>query len=62
MDLNHLIHREGVERLRADHAASAEARAAHAGLAELFRGRIDRRRSRRFDEADRGGADGRLNR
>ncbi len=41
MDLNYLIHREGVERLRAVRAASREAREAHRGLADIFRNRID---------------------
>ena len=44
MDLNHLIHREGVERLRAAAARCLASRDAHLGLADLFRGRIDRRR------------------
>lgn len=44
MDLNQLIHRQGVERLRARTAACAAARAAHLGLADLFGARIDRRR------------------
>jgi hypothetical protein len=44
MDLNHLLHREGVERLRAVAAACAAARDAHAGLADLYRDRIDFRR------------------
>lgn len=41
MDLNLLLHREGVERLRADGALSIEARHAHLGLAGLFRARIE---------------------
>lgn len=41
MDLNYLLHREGVERLRAVRAASSEAREAHRGLADIFRARID---------------------
>lgn len=44
MDLNHLIHREGVERLRAIHAACTVSRDAHLGLANLYRDRIDGRR------------------
>jgi hypothetical protein len=44
MDLNHLIHREGVERLRAAAAGCLASRDAHLGLADLFRGRIDGRR------------------
>ena len=41
MDLNYLLHREGVERMRADGAACVESRHAHLGLAGIFRGRID---------------------
>jgi hypothetical protein len=44
MDLNHLFHREGVERLRATAAACAPSRLAHLGLANLYRDRIDVRR------------------
>jgi len=41
MDLNYYLHREQVERVRADAAAAEEARAAHAGLADLYRQRIE---------------------
>ena len=51
MDLNQLIHREGVERLRAVHAACTVSRDAHLGLADLYRGRIDLRRSAALDVA-----------
>lgn len=51
MDLNDLHHREGVERLRAAEADSADARAAHLALAELFRDRIDFRRRTLVGEA-----------
>jgi hypothetical protein len=44
MDLSHMIHRQGEERLRSLHAASADARALHRQLADLFRDRIDVRR------------------
>jgi len=44
MDINHLIQREGEERLRAAEAASDTARAAHAALADLFHDRADFRR------------------
>ncbi|MDQ8758124.1 hypothetical protein RCO27_18005 [Sphingosinicella sp. LHD-64] len=49
MDLNHLIHREGEERVRAAQASSDEARAAHVALADLFRDRIDFRRRTMLD-------------
>jgi hypothetical protein len=51
MDLNHLIHREGVERLRALAAACTLARDAHLGLADLYRDRIDVRRRAALDAA-----------
>ena len=44
MDLNHLFHREGVERLRAAAALCAPSRDAHLGLADLYRDRIAVRR------------------
>lgn len=44
MDLNHLIHREGEERLRAAQATCDRARIAHLELADMFRDRIDFRR------------------
>lgn len=44
MDLNDLFYREGVERLRAGRAATPAVRAAHLGLADLYRDRIDLRR------------------
>jgi len=40
MDLNDLFHRQGVERLRAGAALCDAARAAHLGLANLYRDRI----------------------
>jgi hypothetical protein len=48
MDINQLLHREGEERLRAAQAESEEARAAHTGLADLYRSRIasSRRKAR----------------
>ena len=51
MDLNHLIFREGVERLRAAGALCAASRDAHLGLADLYRGRIDLRRRAANDAA-----------
>ena len=50
MDLNYLIHREGVERLRAQQAASAKARDAHMALADIYRDRIDFRRRARLSD------------
>jgi hypothetical protein len=44
VDLDHLIHREGEERLRAAEAACDSARDAHTALADLYRDRIDFRR------------------
>lgn len=44
MDLNHLIDREGEERLRAAQATCERARDAHLELAHMFRDRIDFRR------------------
>lgn len=44
MDLDHLIHREGEERLRAAQATCDRARDAHLALADMFRDRIDFRR------------------
>lgn len=41
MDLNYLLEREQVERVLAQAAGSAEARAAHGQLAALYRSRID---------------------
>lgn len=41
MDLNYLLHREGVERMRAEGALCVDSRRAHLGLAGIFRGRID---------------------
>ena len=52
MDLNYLLMREQIERARAERAACGQARAAHAGLADLYRGRIDlRRRTLQSDAA-----------
>jgi len=41
MDVNYFLHREQVERMRADRAANDNARAAHAGLAEGYRALVD---------------------
>ena len=51
MDLNHLHHREGEERMRADRAACPKSRAAHLDLANLYRDRIDVRRRIALDKA-----------
>lgn len=51
MDLNHLIHREGEERLRADRASCDSSRAVHVALAEMFRDRIDFKRRAVMAEA-----------
>jgi hypothetical protein len=51
MDLNYLIHREGVERLRAQTATSLCAQLAHLGMADMFRDRIDFRRRTAGSEA-----------
>ena len=51
MDLNQLIHREGVERLRALYAACTGARDAHLDQAELYRDRIDGHRRRSLRDA-----------
>ena len=40
MDVNYYLHREQIERMRASAAASEEARAAHKGLADLYRKRV----------------------
>lgn len=41
MDVNYLLHREQIERARADQAGSRPAEAAHRGLADLYRQRIE---------------------
>ena len=56
MDLNTLIHREGVERLRARQAAGRCAQLAHLGLADMYRDRIDFRRRAAWDDAGPGSA------
>ena len=40
MDLNHLLYRHQIELMRADRAASLDAKRAHEGLADLFATRI----------------------
>lgn len=42
MDLNYLLHRQQVERIRADNASCEEARRAHAQLARLYENAIQR--------------------
>ena len=54
MDLNYLLHRQGVERLRADRADCLEARAAHAELADLFGDLVEALRRRRLAAAGLG--------
>lgn len=51
MDLNSLIHREGVERLRAQQANCRAAQLSHLGLADMYRDRIDFRRRTALREA-----------
>lgn len=46
MDVNYYLHREQVERMRAARASSAEARAIHGEMADLYRARIVAYRSR----------------
>lgn len=41
MDVNYYLHREQVERMRADRAASDEARAIHREMAALYRARVE---------------------
>ena len=50
MDLNYYLHREQIERVRAEHADSRTARDAHLELAELYRQQIDEYRSGQFSE------------
>ncbi|MDQ8756627.1 hypothetical protein RCO27_10320 [Sphingosinicella sp. LHD-64] len=40
MDINYYLHREQVERMRADLAGSDEARAVHREMADLYRARV----------------------
>ena len=48
MDLNYLLMREQVERVRADRAASDQARAVHAELADGYRAIVDNHRRHRL--------------
>ena len=45
MDLNYYLHREQIERVRADHADTTSARDAHRELAELYRQQIEEYRA-----------------
>jgi len=45
MDLNYYLHREQIERVRAESADSRPAREAHRELAELYRQQIEEYRS-----------------
>jgi len=40
MDINYYLRREQIERMRAERAASDEARSAHRRMAELYRARV----------------------
>jgi hypothetical protein len=44
MDINYLLQREQVERIRAEQAACANSRAAHRELAERYRALIEQNR------------------
>ena len=48
MDLNYLLRREQIERMRADQAMCDDSRAAHLDLAESYRGMIDMQRRNRL--------------
>ena len=50
MDVNYYLHREQVERTRADKAGSGAARDAHKGLADLYRQRIESYRTANANE------------
>ncbi len=52
MDLNYLYHRQQTELIRADAAASREARDAHAELASRYRGLIDEHKVERLRELE----------
>lgn len=41
MDMNYYLHREQVERMRAEQAGASAAGEAHRGLAELYREKIE---------------------
>ena len=51
MDINDLLHREQIERMRADRAGCGEARAVHLELAGGYRNVIDGYRRRVFAAA-----------
>ena len=53
MDINHLLEREQIERMRADGAACARSRAAHHALADGYRRRLEHHRRRNIGEAYR---------
>jgi hypothetical protein len=48
MDLNYLLRREQIERMRADQAKCDDSRAAHLDLADNYRSMIDLQRRRRL--------------
>jgi hypothetical protein len=45
MDMNYYLHREQVERVRADQAGPGAVGKAHRGLAELYREKIEQYRT-----------------
>jgi hypothetical protein len=47
VDFNYLYHRQQVSLMRADLASCGPSRAAHEGLAQLYSGMIERRKSER---------------
>jgi hypothetical protein len=50
MDMNYYLHREQVERTRADQAGSDPVRQAHRGLAELYREKIVQYRAENVEQ------------
>lgn len=52
MDLNYILQREQIERLRADRAAPGAAADAHRGLAALYRQQIEQYRASNEMSAD----------
>jgi len=53
MDLNYYLHREQVERVRAEQAGQAAAAEAHRGLANLYRREIEAYREANLASAHR---------
>jgi hypothetical protein len=50
MDMNYYLHREQVERVRADQADADSVRRAHRGLAELYREKIVQYRAQNVEQ------------